>query len=174
MRAEKQLLLDEIREQIDQYGSFVILSYLGLSANEAHKFRRKIRKTGGEIEMLPKRMFVIAAEKSGYNFDLNLLTGHIGVVFAGEDPMETTKAVFEYQEDNQDRLNVIGGQIDGSVLDKNQMTELSKLPGKQELRAQFVGLLQAPMAQTLSVMNALVSSVVYCLDNKCKKENDQE
>jgi large subunit ribosomal protein L10 len=174
MRAEKQLLLDEIQEQIDRYGSFVILSYLGLTANESHKFRRKIKETGGNVEMVPKRMLVIAAEKSGYNFDLNSLTGHIGVVFTGNDALETTKVVFEYQNDANDKLSVIGGQIDGSVLDKEQMVQLSKLPGKQELRAQFVGLLQAPMVQTVSTMRALVASVIYCLDNKCKQEEGQK
>lgn len=172
MRKEKQLFLDQLKEQIDHYGSFVIMSYLGLDANQTHLFRNKIREIGGSVEMVPKRMFVIASDKSGLKIDLDMLTGHIGVVFAG-DPIETTKAVFEYQKEVADKLKVVGGCIDGEVLDSESMTSLSKLPGKQELRAQFVGLLQAPMAQTLSVMNALVSSVVYCLDNKCKKEEGQ-
>lgn len=173
MRAEKQLLLEEIKNQIDSYGSFVIMNYIGLKANDIHRFRRIIGETGGSIEMVPKRMFVIAAEKAGYKIDLDMLTGHISVVFTGEDPMETTKAVFEYQKSNEDQISVIGGQIDGSILDKEKMTELSKLPGKEQLRAQFVGLLQAPMVQTVSAMRALVTSVIYCLDNKCKKEEDQ-
>jgi len=173
MRKEKQLLLDEIKGQIEQHSSFVIMSYLGLSANDSHKFRSKMREIGGNVEMVPKRMFAIASDKSGVKIDLDTLTGHIGVVFTGSDPIETTKAVYEYQKEAEDKVTVIGGCIDGAVLDQAKMFELSKLPGKQELRAQFVGLLQAPMAQTVSVMNALVSSVVYCLDNKCKKEEDQ-
>lgn len=120
--------------------------------------------------MVPKKMFALASDKSGIKIDLDVLSGHIGVVFSGADPIETTKTVYEYQKEAEDKITVIGGCIDGSVLDKSEMNELSKLPGQQELRAQFVGLLQAPMAQTVSVMNAVVSSVVYCLDNKCKKD----
>jgi len=170
MRKEKQLLLDEIQGHIQKHGSFVIMSYLGLSANDSHKFRCKIRELGGNVEMVPRKMFALASDKSGINIDLDILTGHIGVVFSGEDPIETTKTVYEYQKEADDKITVIGGCIDGSVLDQAEMKQLSELPGKQELRAQFVGLLQAPMAQTVSVMNALVSSVVYCLDNKCKKD----
>ncbi|NGX57987.1 MAG: 50S ribosomal protein L10 [Chlamydiae bacterium] len=173
MRKEKQLFLDELQEQIDHYGSFVIMSYLGLDANQMHQFRKKIREVGGNIKMVPKRMFMIASDKSGFKLDLDMLTGHIGVVFAS-DPIETTKAVFECQKEaTDDKLKVVGGCIDGEILDSKAMIELSKLPSKQELRAQFVGLLQAPLVQTVSVMNALVSSVVYCLDNKCKKEEGQ-
>jgi len=173
MRKEKQLFLDELKGQIDHFGSFVIMSYLGLTANESHLFRRRIREMGGNIEMVPKKMFVLASKDSGFEVNFDMLTGHIGVVFTGSDPIETTKAVFEYGKESGDKVSVVGGCIDGSILNQDQMTQLSKLPGKQELRAQFVGLLQAPMAQTVSVMNSLVSSVVYCLDNKCKQENGQ-
>jgi len=171
MRKEKQLFLNELEEQIDQYGSYVLMSYIGLTANESHEFRKKIRSMGGNIEMVPRKMFSLASKKSGLEVSVDLLTGHTGVVFSGGDPIETTKAVFDYEKEAGNKITVVGGVIDGAVLDQEQMIQLSKLPGKQELRAQFVGLLQAPMAQTVSVMNNIVASVVYCLDNKCKKED---
>lgn len=123
--------------------------------------------------MVPRKMFAIATDKSGIKISLDMLTGHIGVVFAGGDPIETTKVVYEYQKEANKKVTVIGGCVDGAVLDQTEMDKLSKLPGKQELRAQFVGLLQAPMTQTVSAMNAIVSSVIYCLDNKCNKDEGQ-
>ena len=45
---------------------------------------------------------------------------------------------------------------------------ISELPSQDEMRAQFVGLLEAPMTQTLSVMQALLTSIMYCLENKAK------
>lgn len=170
MRQEKEFLLDEIADQIRDFNSFVIMSYLGLEANRTNAFRRSIRKIGGQVEMVPKRMLVKAAEKAGIRLDLNQLTGHIGVVFTGKDPMETTKAVFEFSKTTGEKAQVIGGRIDGETHTAQSMEALSKLPGKDEMRAQFLGLLEAPMAETLAVMDALVASVVYCLDNKCKQE----
>ena len=49
------------------------------------------------------------------------------------------------------------------------MVRLSLTASKDEMRAQFLGLLEAPLAQTLAVMDAVLSSVVYCLDNKSKE-----
>jgi large subunit ribosomal protein L10 len=47
---------------------------------------------------------------------------------------------------------------------------ISKLPTLLEMRAQFLGLLEAPMTQTLGTIQAMLTSVIYCLDNKAKKE----
>lgn len=169
MRQEKQLHLDAIKEQIDQYGSFLIMSYLGLTANAAHKLRREVAKCGGAVEVLPKRMLTIAAKEAGVELNTDDLPGHIGVVFAGEDPVETTKVVFEFRKSYQDNIQFVGGHIDGSVLDGGQVEKLSQLPGKQQMRADFLAVLQAPLVQTVSTMNALLTSVLFALDNKSKK-----
>lgn len=169
MRNEKQFLLDEIKDQIDQFRSFVIMRYLGLKANSANAFRRDIAQMGGNVEVVRKRVLVKAAEAAGVSLDLNALEGHIALVFAGMDPIETTKVVFKYSKETNEAIKVIGGRFDGQLYGASQVEMLSKLPGKQEMRAQLLGTLEAPMSQTLAVMEALLTSVAYCLDNKSKQ-----
>lgn len=171
MRHEKQFLLDEIKGQITQYkGSFVIMRYLGLSANKANEFRKEIRKIGGNVEIVRKRVLMKAAQAAGVTLDLEALPGHIGLVFAGHDPIETTKTVFKFSQDTNKAIEVVGGRLDGLLYNAADIETLSKLPGKDEMRAQLLATLEAPMAQTLAVMEALLTSVAYCLDNKVKQE----
>lgn len=171
MRDEKQLLLDEIKGQITQYnGSFVLMRYLGLSANKANEFRREVGKTGGNVEIVRKRVLIKAAEAAGVALDLDALPGHIGLVFSGKDPIETTKVVFKFSQETNNAIEVIGGRIEQQLYSGADIEALSKLPGKSEMRAQLLGTLEAPMAQTLAVMEALLTSVAYCLDNKAKQE----
>ena len=61
-----------------------------------------------------------------------------------------------------------------NFIQASDVERLSKLPSKDEMRAQFLSVLEAPMSQTLAVMEALLTSVPYCLDNKCKQEDIQE
>ncbi|MCE5316486.1 MAG: 50S ribosomal protein L10 [Parachlamydia sp.] len=171
MRQEKQLLLDEIKGQMDKHGTFVIMSYQKVKANLANKFRNEIAKLGGNVEVVRKRLLIKAADAAGLKLDLKGLPGHIGLVLAGKDPIETTKAVFRFSQDNDKALEVLGGRFEGLYYDGKQVEMLSKLPGKDEMRAQLLGVLEAPMSQTLAVMEALLSSVVYCLDNKTKEAN---
>jgi large subunit ribosomal protein L10 len=173
MRKDKQLLLDEVQGQIDPAGSFVIMSYSKLKANTANNFRRGIAKMGGSVEVVRKRVLIKAAEAAGVKLDLDQLPGHIGLVFAGNDPIETTKFVFEFSDKNEKTVSVVGGRFEGQMYSGADVEKLSKLPSKDEMRAQFLATLEAPMSQTLAVMEALMTSVVYCLDNKIKQENPE-
>lgn len=174
MRKEKQLLLDEVKEQMNQYGSFLIMSYTGLTANRANNFRREVAQLGGNVEILRKRLLIKAAQPIGIELDPSILQGHIGLVFGGSDPIELTKLVFTFSQNNEQSINVIGGRFEGKLYSGEQMKRLSELPGKDEMRAQFLATLEAPMSHTLSVMNALLTSVIYCLDNKGKEQEKAE
>jgi large subunit ribosomal protein L10 len=172
MRAEKQLLLDEIKSKLEKSNSFILTKYTSLKANAAHNLRSRLTNAGGDYEVVRKRVFIKAAESVGIILDVKDLEGHIGVVFSNKDPIEATKAVFQFGKENDKTIQVIGARLDGKLYKAADVEKLSQLPGKDEMRAQLLGLFEAPMAQTLAVMEALLSSVVYCLDNKSKQEQD--
>lgn len=170
MRAEKQLLLDEIKEQIDGHDSFVIMQYSGLDANRTTEFRNQLADLGGSLEIVKKRVLFKAAQDLGIELDLATLTGHIGLVLAGKDSVQAIKVVFELKKELKDRINVLGGHFDGRLLTGEDVETLSKLPSEDEMRAQLLGVLAAPMQQTVGAMNALLCSVLYAMENKIKKE----
>ena len=172
MKAEKQFLLDEIKEQIEASQAMVLTSYKSFEANTNADFRDMIAETGADFEVVKKRVFLKAAKESGIEFDKESLDGHVAVVFAKEDPVKTTKAVVKFGKDHKEILEVLGGHFEGKNITKDEVKELSKLPSMDQMRAQFVGLLQAPMSQTLGVMHSLLTSVMHCLDQKAKKEEN--
>lgn len=172
MRKEKQFLLDEIKDQIEACGSFVLISYKGVEANKMNQFRRDVLKLNGGVEFVKKRLLIKAADSLGVSLQLGELPGHIGLVFAKEDPIDLTKFVFKFRQENDKNVEVVGGRIDGLLLNGKDVKTLSELPSKDEMRSQFLATLEAPMSHTLSVMEALISSVVYCLDNKVKESEE--
>ena len=166
MRKEKQLLLDEIKEKIDGSTAMVLTSYQSLKPNLSADFRMQLNKAGGGFSVVKKRVLVKAANAEGVELDEDALEGHIGVAFAYEDPISMTKAVFDFAKTNKDVLTVIGGQFEGRLMSAEDVKAISQLPSKDEMRAQFIGLLEAPMSQTLSVVEALLTSIMHCLENK--------
>lgn len=173
MRQEKQLLLDEVHGQMTKHSSFVIMSYTGLTANAANDFRRQVAKSGGNVEVIRKRVLIKAAQAAGITLELAALPGHIGLVYAGADPIETTKLVFKFRQETN-AVEVIGGRLDGQMYSGADIETISNLPSKDEMRAQFLSVLEAPLSQTLAVMDAILTSVVYCLDNKSKQEGSEQ
>ena len=65
---------------------------------------------------------------------------------------------------------MLGGLIEGAICSAEYVEAIAKLPGIQEMRAQFLGLLEAPMAQTARAFHAILASILYCLEEKCKKD----
>lgn len=174
MRQEKQLLLDEVKDQINEFDTFLIMRYIGLSANKANDLRRDVAQLGGTLEMVRKRLLIKAADAAGLKLDMSALPGHIGLIFAGKDSLEITKSVFKFSQDNEKTVEVIGGSFEGQLYNAQQVEMLSKLPSKAEMRAQLLSVFEAPMAQTLAVMDALLTSVMHCMDNKSKQESADE
>lgn len=158
MRKEKPLLLDEIKEKIDESKAMIIASYNKLEPNTSWAFRDLLEKSGSQFEVVKKRLLVKAAHQSGVQLDEALLEGHIGVVFVKQDDaMVPAKAVFKFSEENGNLLKVICGRLEGKILPGSELEVLSKLPGIDEMRATLLALFISPMSHTLSVMEAAIA-----------------
>ena len=102
MKAEKQFLLDEIKEKIEGSKALVLTSYSGFEANKNAEFRDAIAETGGDFEVVRKRVFLKAAKEAGIELNREDMEGHLAVVFVDEDPIQTTKALFKFRKDHKD------------------------------------------------------------------------
>jgi large subunit ribosomal protein L10 len=166
MRPEKQFLLDEIKDKIDSSSAMVLTKYKGLNPNMAAQFRTLVSKSDGTFEVVRKRILIKAAQSLGIDLDQDALEGHIAVVFAYNDPVQVTKALYDFSKSNEEIFEVLGGRFEGQLCSAKDVEQISQLPTKEQMRAQFLGTLEAPLSQTLAVMEALLTSTLYCLENK--------
>lgn len=175
MREEKKLLLESLKEEIEESNGFVVVRHTGLNAGATDEFRTAVVNGGANFEVVRKRVFIKAAEAAGIE-DLSeeLLSGSIGVVFAKDEPVQAAKAIVTCEKETKGKVEAVCGRIDGKMVTAQDIETLSKLPSKDEMRAQLLATLVAPMTQTLSTMQALLTSVIYCIDNKVKKESGEE
>lgn len=171
MRTEKQFLLDDIKERIENSKGFIVTQYKNMTANNMAEFRGNLTKNGGEFEVIGKRVFIKAAQDHGIELKKDLLEGHIGIAFAEEDYISTAKELSRYAKET-DNVEILSGFIEGQLYDKAAVIKLSTLPSLDQMRSQFVGLLQAPMSQTLGVFHSILTSVIYALENKAKLKSE--
>jgi len=169
MREGKQLLLEEIREKIESSNGFVLASYSALNSQVNRELRNKIAEFNGDLEIVRKRLFVKALEVGGTSLEGISLEGHIGVFFAKDEPLELLKAAVNFSKDYKDNLKIMGGLIDNEVVNAVDIQVLATLPSLKELRGQFVGLIEAPMAQTVSTVQSMLTSLLYCIEAKSNK-----
>jgi large subunit ribosomal protein L10 len=174
MRSDKHFLLDEVTEFIEKFDAFFVMRYTGLKANLANDFRREVLKRGGDVHMMRKRLLLKATESVGINLEGVPLDGHIGIIFASEDPVAMSKALIQFGKENNEAVQLVGGHVEKQVFDARGVVQFAALPSKPEMQAQLLGTFEAPLSQTLAVFEALVTSVVYCLDNKVKQQSEEQ
>lgn len=174
MRKEKQFLLDEIKDQLTTSNDFVITSYQGIDPNTAADFRMSIVDSGGLFCVVKKRVFLKAAAEAGITIDKEMLKGHIGIVYSGEDTVATTKAVYKFKNANDALLDVLGGLFEGKLCSPSDLKEISTLPSQEQMRAEFLGVLEAPLSGVVSVMEAAMSGVVSCMDQQVQKKESEQ
>lgn len=174
MRKEKQFLLDEIKDKLSQSEDFVITSYQGIDPNAASAFRTSIIDSGGLFCVVKKRVFLKAAEEAGVKIDKVTLKGHIAIVYSGGDTVATTKAVYKFKSENDKLLDVLGGQFEGKTCSPAELKEISALPSQEQMRAEFLGVLEAPLSGLVSVMEGAMTEVVSCMDQQVQKQESEQ
>lgn len=170
MRSEKQLLLDDITGNIEKSDAFVLVSYQKIDPNTTAELRADIVKSGGDLSVVKKRIFLKAAKEAGIEFSHDQLDGHLGIVYAEGDTVGPTKAICKFSKDNESLLKILGGYFDKKVCSIADVLEISKLPSRDQMRSELLATFEAPLVQTVSTIEAILTSVVNCIENKCNKE----
>lgn len=166
MLAEKKWLLEEIEGELANSQGFILTKYENMPANLTAEFRNELRKAGSNLLVLKKRML----RKVKPEYELRELQGHIALVLAQNDFIDAAKAVLSFQKNTGEMLSVLGGVFEGKKCSSEEIKEISNLPSIDVMRAQVLGVLALPMTQTLGILQAMLTSIIYCVDNKVKKE----
>lgn len=141
-RLDKETAVASLRTRLESANLVLITSQTGLTVDEANALRRKMRAAGAEYKVMKNSLSCIAVQGTPMAGLEAFFTGPTAVSVS-QDPVATAKAAMEFANDN-DKLSVIGGFMDGQVLTKADIDRLSKLPSRDELRAQLIALLQTP------------------------------
>lgn len=171
MRSEKQFLLDEIKDKIQSSNAMIVTNYSSFTSDLAWDFRSRLDKVNSSFEVVKKRVFIKAATKCGIEIDLDHLKDHVGVVFVENEAIDPAKLIYKFNAENGAELSVLFGYLGETKYSSEDVKALSELPTMDEMRSQFISVLQAPMSESLSVMQALLTSVMYCLQNKSEQSS---
>jgi large subunit ribosomal protein L10 len=167
-RAQKQVQIDFVKERMGKMTSLVVIDYKGMSVDTATKLRVSFRKAGVEYRVV-KNTLVRQALKGVAGFDSLSTTfrGMSGIAWSYDDPSAAAKVVKQFRKDNDGKLTIRLGFIDGELLNEKEVEDkLATMPGKNELRASLLATLQAPLQNFVALLNAPAQNFVYLLDAK--------
>lgn len=138
----KKLLVSEIVEKAENAKSIVLAEYKGLTVEQDHKLRTECRQNGVDYRVYKNRLIKRAFEEIGIQMPAEVLEGQTSIAFGSDD---VTAAKILVGKETDTKLKVKSGFGLGKVLSEQEVRDLAKIPTKEVLLAQLVGMLSMPM-----------------------------
>ncbi len=155
--------------EIFQGASVVILAgYSGLKANDINKVRNECSKVGVDFHVVKNTLIRRALVGTPNELLVEDFRGPIAVAIGIEDQVAPAKALAQAKKEFKS-LELMAGALDGNRLDGAAIEALAKMPGRDELRASFLGLLNNVPGGFVRLLNAVPSGMVNVLDAKRRK-----
>ncbi len=99
-----------------------------------------------------------------------LLTGESAFIFAQKDPVSAAKVLSDFIQENPD-FKIKGGVLSGKLLNAAQIDSLAKMPSREQMLAQLLATMNAPITGLVNVLAGTIRQVLYALNAvKEKKE----
>jgi large subunit ribosomal protein L10 len=169
-RSEKAELIETLQSTLNESATVVVTHQVGMTVAESSDLRGKMRDAGAGFKVTKNRIAKLALKGTRFEDLESLFTGPTAIGTSA-DPVAAAKALVDYAKGNS-KLTIIGGSMDGKILDKAGVEALAKMPSLDELRGKLVGLLQAPAAKLARVTQAPAGKVARVI--KAREEQLQQ
>jgi len=154
MRIEKIAILDEVVARVKDSDYCFIINYGGVDVAKMAKLRADLRKCDSRLMVVKNTFLAKVAKEKGWDESVNAyFSGPTAVVTGHGEPTAVAKVIMEFVKGSGDRASVKGADYDNKIVDAAMVEALSKIPGKNELRATLLMLLKEPATRLARVLS---------------------
>ena len=174
-RDQKAAAVAEIAEQIQESEAVFAVDYRGISVPQAAALRAKLRDADATFRIVKNTLTERAADKADAEALKALLEGPTALTFVRGDVAAAAKAIADYQRSTGGQLLPFkGGLMNGDTLDAEQISAISRLPSREVLYGQLVGVVASPITGLARGLNGLLSGLAVALGGVLEKKESGE
>ncbi|MCM8795746.1 MAG: 50S ribosomal protein L10 [Candidatus Omnitrophica bacterium] len=152
-----------IEDNLKDTSCVFILNYAKVSGPDFSTLRQSLRSHGARFVTVKNSVCRRALKETGQEKLLNLIEGPCGLVFVKDDPVGTSKILYNFSREHE-FLKLRGGFLKDRILAATDIEALARLPSQEVLRAQLVMTLNLPLSGLVLVLKQLLRRFIYCLD----------
>ncbi|GIV61515.1 MAG: 50S ribosomal protein L10 [Rhodothermaceae bacterium] len=163
-REQKAAVVEQLQEKLQATPAVYLTDYAGLTVEQATALRNHFREAGVEFKVIKNTLLRLAMQQlGGYEELFDHLHGPTAVAFS-EEPAAPARVIKKYLEDNKaEKPALKGAYIDGAIFHEDALEALAALKSKDELIADIMGLLLAPITNVVGGLQAQGGNLVGAL-----------
>jgi large subunit ribosomal protein L10 len=163
-REQKAAAIEEVAGQIQEAEAVFAVDYRGISVPQAAELRTRLTEAGARFRVVKNTLTERAADQAGAESLKEVLEGPTAFTFVrvDGDVALAAKALATFRREH-DVLAFKGGLMNGDALTIEQMEALSRVPARDVLHAQLVGMIASPITGLVRGLNALISGLAIQL-----------
>jgi large subunit ribosomal protein L10 len=173
-KQEKAEIVQEIQEKVARSQIGILSDFKGLKVEDMTRLRRQLQEAGGELKVVKNTLLTRAAAGDSPMAPLSSqLTGPNALALGYQDPVALTKVLIKFAQERP-LLKIKAGVLGGQVLGAKDLEALSKLPAREVLLAQLLGVLQGVPTALVTVLSGVIRNLLNVLvalkDKKAEAE----
>jgi large subunit ribosomal protein L10 len=172
-RDQKAAAIAEIAEQIRESEAVFAVDYRGISVPQAAALRTRLRDADATFRIVKNTLTERAADQADAATLKELLEGPTALTFVRGDVAVAAKAIADEQR-TSDLLAFKGGVLNGDPLDPSQIAAIARLPSRDALYGQLVGMVASPITGLARSLGGLVSGLAVALGGVLEKKQSGE
>ena len=161
-KEQKAAVVDRVAYQIKESDAIFAVDYRGISVKQAMELRAQLSEAGARFQIVKNRLTVRAADKAGAESLKELLEGPTAFAFVHGDAAPAAKAIATFRRQSG-LLEFKGGTMEGETLSVEQIESIARLPARDVLQGQFVGVLASPLTTLVRGLGSLISGLAIQL-----------
>jgi large subunit ribosomal protein L10 len=161
-KEQKTAVVDEIAAQISDADAIFAVDYRGTSVPQAAALRAKLRDADTTFRIVKNSLTERAADKAGADTLKELLEGPTAFAFVRGDAAAAAKALNDFTRELA-TFQFKGGVLDGEPISIDEIKAIARLPTREVLNAQLVGVVASPLTGLVRGLNGLIQGLALQL-----------
>jgi len=170
-RAERTAVIEELENKFKDAQGIYLTDNNGINVEKVTKLRAEMRAKGIHFEVVKNTLTREALTRSGIDGLSAYLMGPTAIAVTQDDGTSPARIIRDFQKENKNLLPVKAAFVDGTVFESKDAAMLADIPSREELLAQLLGVLQAPVGKFAGVLNGIFTKFVGTLEAVKEKKN---